>query len=937
MNTKSFWAGLLLLLSCGSLSAAVPTVRFSTFVGGSGSDIPMAIAADPGGFVYVAGYTASADIPRANVIEAGADVFAQKISPDGSTVIFTALIGDCFARAMAVNAAGEVFIAGHSGQSPDAVLIKLNAAGDQVLFRRTLGGADTDAALAIALNPVTGQIWLAGFTRSPDFPTAGQPFQNARASNEDAFLSRFSSDGALEYSTYFGGPGGGTLASGLALDSQGRPILSGQSSARDLPSLNAIQTESGGALDVFVARFDANGALMSSTYLGGNDSDWGTKCAVDAAGNIYLSGITSSPNFPTRNAAQAALADTADAFVAKLNPTASALVYSTYLGSTLEDLTRGWPYDVAGIQAVTGGGISVTPSGRALVVGSTFGGDFPIVDGVRARNDPYSLDGFATLFETDGQIAFSTYIGGENSDTGVAAASIGEAFVMTGVTWPGLRLPIFPRTPGSSQAFNLTSQDAYVLKLDAGAPPLVNDSFASAAAIQGLESTVIVQTGAATKEPSEPNHAGNAGGKSVWFRWTAPASGVAIVTTRSSSFPTLLALYRGESLASLQAVASSAAGPDAEVRAPVAAGETILIAVDGRDGASGNLFLSLTTSVAPNDDFANRLPLVGADATVTGSNVGATTEPFEAGQRTVWWKWVAPGTGAFTFTTTGSSFATWLTLYSGAAFPNLDLITDNYWYTNRSRLTIKAQAGVEYQIQVSGENGATGDIRLAVFPAARPANDDFQNRARLQNRNELVTGGNFDAAFDPIEFAIENDAQIPYGSGRMIWWEWTAPIDGAVDIRTENSIRLIGEAPVATKLVLFSGDTFPPPAASVIRAFDPEGRIPAAYYLTDVRAGVAYQIGLDCASWEQPTIFSLRIRAIAPPKIIASSVQVDAGVFRARAEGTEGKSYLVKGSTNLADWELVSEHLNITGEFAFQAQLSTPFRFFRIEEAPAPP
>lgn len=933
MKTKAFAIGL--MLSCSGLVAAVPTVRFSTFVGGSGLDMPMAIAADPTGSVYVAGYASAGDFPGAVQIDGGGNCFVQKLSADGATVHFTALISGCFPRAMAVNAAGEVFIAGHTfDQVPDAVLMKLNAAGNQIVFRRNFGGLAADGALAIASNPATGQIWVAGLSYSADFPTAGQPFQSTRAYNVDGFLTRFSSDGTMEYSTYFGGAAGDTIASGLALDSQGRPILVGHSSSPELPTLNAFQSATGGSSDAFIARFDGTGrALLSSTYLGGDDSDWGAKCALDAAGNIYITGMTSSANFPLLNAAQTAPRDGADVFVAKLNPTASALVYSTYLGSSLEDFVGGWPYEIGATRELSGGGISVTPSGRALVVGSTFGGDFPIVDGLRAENEQYWVDGFATLFEADGQIGFSTYIGGENIDSGIATASVGEGFLMTGATSPGWRLPIFPRTPGSSHAFSLSSQDGYVLKLDAGPPPLGNDSFANAAMVQGLESTLFVQTGAASKEPSEPNHAGNAGGKSVWFRWTAPASGVLITSARGSSFPTLLALYRGEALGSLQPIASSAAGGEAQVRASVTSGETIFIAVDGRDGASGNLYFSLTTSLAPNDDFANRLPIVGAEATVTGSNVGATSEPGETGQRTVWWKWVAPATGAFTFTTTGSSFDTWLTVFSAGAFPNLPLITENYFYTNRSRLTIKAEAGAEYQLQVSGDGGATGDIRLSVFPAVRPPNDDFATRTRLGNRNELVTGNNFDAAYDPVERAIEAEAQILYGSGRMVWWEWTSPIDGAVEIQTTNSVRLFGDGPVATKLIIFAGETFPPPAASVIRVFDPNGVLPASYYLTDVRAGTRYQIGLDSAPWEQPALFTLKIRAIAPPKIIASSVRIDAGgIFRARAEGTEGKSYVVRASANLIDWEFVSEHPTITGEFAFEAPRPTPYRFFRVEE-----
>jgi hypothetical protein len=938
MKMKSIWFGLLIGAALTSITAAVPALRFSTFIGGSGDDAPLAIASDPNGFIYTVGYTSSSDLPGANFIDPNGNCFVQKLSADGSSVVYTALIGGCMPRAVAVNSAGEAFVAGHTFSAEDAVLIKLNAAGNQALFRKSLGGSGADAALAVAIDPVSGKIWLTGVAYSSDFPTAGEPFQRARGGDFNAFLARYSADGStLEYSSFLGGPEGIAMGSGLALDSQGRPVVCGWTGSPLFPMLNPVRTFAGGA-DAFVARFDLTGrTLLSSTFLGGNSVDAASKCALDAIGNIYVTGFTLSSDFPTQSAAQPSLAGLTDAFVTKLNPDATAIIYSTFLGSSLDDIQRGWPTEFGpNSLALNTGGIAVSPDGRALVAGSTYGPDFLKLNPLKGENEPYALDGFATLLEPDGAVGFSTYLGGANGDNASAVARAGDGFAIAGFTATGWRLPVFPRTSGSSQGFTLTSLDGFVLKLDTSTPPLSNDSFASAASLEGLESTVFVHTGNATKEIGEPNHAGNAGGKSVWFRWTPPASGRVIITTRGSSFPTVTALYRGTSLENLQLAASSADRPEGEIRQPITAGETVYIAVDGKDGASGNLFLSVSTSLPPNDEFADRSLLIGENATATGSNVGSSSEIGEPGQRTIWWKWTAPSTGAFTITTLGSTFPTWLAIYTGNSIENLRFITDNLYYTNENaRLTIKAEAGVEYQIQVSGDDGATGDVNLSLFPANRPSNDDFANRTRLGNLNELVTGTDFDAAFDPVEWAIENQAQITYGSGRMVWWEWTSPINGAVEINTTNSVTQITGTPIVTKMVVFSGDTFPPAANDVIAAFDPAERVPASIYLTDVHAGTHYQIGIDTVPWEQPALFSLKIRAVAPPRIIPGSVQIDATrTFRARAQGVQGKNYKVVASMNLLNWELISNHPNITGEFAFESPVGAGYRFFRIEEVP---
>src|SRR5205085_2361109 len=140
-----------------------------------------------------------------------------------------------------------------------------------------------------------------------------------------------------------------------------------------------------------------------------------------------------------------------------------------------------------------------------------------------------------------------------------------------------------------------------------------------------------------------------------------------------------------------------------EVHFPITAGEGVWIAVDGRDGASGYLTLSVTVSLPPNDDFANRATITGMTATLSGSNIGATGERGDFGRNSVWWKWTAPASGFYTLDTVGSDFDTGLGVFTGSALSNLQRIIFSNGYTNQlGRVTFLAQAGVEYEIIVQG-------------------------------------------------------------------------------------------------------------------------------------------------------------------------------------------------------------------------------------------
>jgi hypothetical protein len=323
-----------------------------------------------------------------------------------------------------------------------------------------------------------------------------------------------------------------------------------------------------------------------------------------------------------------------------------------------------------------------------------------------------------------------------------------------------------------------------------------NDNFANSTVITGSSATATGSNVNATKEGGEPNIAGNAGGKSVWWTWTAPASGSATVSTAGSNFDTTLGIYTGSSVAALTLVASNDDAPGVHtslVTFNAIAGTTYQIAVDGYDGVTGNVTLNiaLTPSGPANNNFANRTPITGSSATVTGNNVNATKEAGEpgiagnAGGKSVWWTWTAPASGSATISTAGSNFDTILGVYTGSSAAALTLIANNDDASGgqTSLVTFNAVAGTTYQIAVDGYNGVSGNITLNIALApSGPTNNNFASRTVITGSSATVTGSNVNATKEAGEPNIAGNT-----GGKSVWWTWTAPASGKVTISTAGS------------------------------------------------------------------------------------------------------------------------------------------------------
>jgi len=327
-----------------------------------------------------------------------------------------------------------------------------------------LGGTYDDGGNGIVVDS-DNHAYVTGMTESANFPTTVGVYQVALAGGYDAFVTKLSPAGdALVYSTYLGGSDDDDKAYGIAVDSNNHAYVTGETRSNDSPTQNPFQGALVGAADAFVTKLSPDGStLMYSTYLGGEDIDWGYAIALDTDNYAYVTGETRSPLlFPTQNPYQAALAGGVnDAFVTKLSAGGSALVYSTYLGGSYED----YAHDIA-----------LDSEGHAYPTGKTESLDFPTTDGAFQLALAGSYDVFVTkLSESGDALVYSTYLGGEKFDLaeGIAVDPDNHAYV-AGETRSDTDFPV---TPDAFQLALAGSYDVFVTKLSESGDALVYSTY----------------------------------------------------------------------------------------------------------------------------------------------------------------------------------------------------------------------------------------------------------------------------------------------------------------------------------------------------------------------------------------------------------------------------------------------------------------------------
>jgi Beta-propeller repeat len=466
-----------------------PTLSYSSYLGGTQDDFGNAIALDASGNAYITGQTLSTNFPTLSSYQTACsscstfsepDVFVSKVNSSGSALLFSTYIGGNYqdsGNGIAVDANEYVFVAGTTSSSDfpvlnafqstsggpttpgvpgDAFVLKLNPSGSSLAFSSYLGGSAEDDAYGIAVDKA-GEAYVVGHTESTNFPLE-DAYQTQNNGSFDVFVTKVAGSGSsLVYSTYLGGAAEDD-GYAIAVDSSENAYITGQTLSNNFPTAAAYQAAYGGTADAFVSKLSFSGSKLTlaySTYLGGSSTDQGFGIALDSSNNAYITGLTSSTNFPTANPYQGSFqGGSSDAFLSKLSSNGTTLTYSTYLGGSSTD---------------SGRGVAVDSTGHAHVVGYTSSSNFPTANPVQSTYAG-NQDGFLSRVSPTGcGLIFSTYLGGKSTDiaNGVAADSSGDSYV-TGSTLSN----DFP-TEKPFQAITGGNNDAFIVKVGSGTAPTV--------------------------------------------------------------------------------------------------------------------------------------------------------------------------------------------------------------------------------------------------------------------------------------------------------------------------------------------------------------------------------------------------------------------------------------------------------------------------------
>ncbi len=364
---------------------------YSTYIGGSGPDVGHAIAVDSTGAAYVTGSSGSMDFPLVKPMQGSnagpEDVFVAKIDASGLSLVYSTYLGGSntdIGSGIDVDSAGAAYVTGytyssdfplmhpiqgaHTVADSEVFVTKIDPAGLTMAYSTYITGSAAEVGTGIAVDS-TGAAYVTGWTNSWDFPVVN-PIQSMGAGSFDAFVTKIDSAGrAFAYSTYIGGTFN-DLAHGIDVDSSGAVYVAGQTASTDFPVVNPLQgSNAGGSEDAFVFKLDPTGqAFIYSTYFGGSSLDAAYGIAVDGHGAVYLVGETGSADFPLVKPVQGVSTRLPDVFITKIAPSGLAIDYSTYLG---------------GGDMETGYGIDIDSIGAAYVTGDTYSSDFFLVNPIQ--------------------------------------------------------------------------------------------------------------------------------------------------------------------------------------------------------------------------------------------------------------------------------------------------------------------------------------------------------------------------------------------------------------------------------------------------------------------------------------------------------------------------------------------------------------------------
>jgi uncharacterized repeat protein (TIGR01451 family) len=481
-----------------------PIISYSTYLSGTTAntvfvpspDSPGGIAVDSSGYAYITGGTSSANFPNTfGTNQGNGDVFVTKLNSSGTGLVYSTFVGGTLqdaGRGIAIDGAGNAYVTGSSSSTDfpftvnhftsgqHAFALKLGSTGNLVYATALAGnGADNGAAIA---TDASGSAYVAGSTSSTNFPVTSGSYQTTPAGGVDTFVAKLSSTGQISYATYLGGTLN-DLPTAIAVDAAGNAFIGGTTSSVDFPAtpgayatkFSGVQDSFGGSNDAFVAKLNPSGsALVYATYLGGTDRDALNGLAVDAAGNCYVAGNTRSVDFPTTPGAFSTSKGSVSFFISGFVAKLSA-TGASLVYSTFLTGTTGDDSPVA---------IAVDSTGAAYVLGSSRSSDFPTTPGafktIPALPDT-DWDMVLTKLSVDGSaLSYSTRLGTSNFEIAAALALDGMGGVYVLGTSDSL---LYPTTAGAYQTSNPKSSGSIhgsmvVTKVDFNVPTLCNPSIA---------------------------------------------------------------------------------------------------------------------------------------------------------------------------------------------------------------------------------------------------------------------------------------------------------------------------------------------------------------------------------------------------------------------------------------------------------------------------
>jgi len=423
-----------------------PIFEYSTFLGAGGMERGLSIAVDDTG-VYVVGRTDSNNFPTSDdgadrTHNGGTDAFVTKFNLAGTDILYSTFLGggdEDIAFAVAVDGTGHAYVGGgtRSGSFPttqdafdtnksggqDGFVTKLNPDGSDLVYSTFLGGSDDDVVFGLVLDNQERAL-VTGQTLSGNFPTTQDGFDESHGGMSDAFLARVSMDGSeLNYSTFLGA-GDEDVGTGIAIGPNQEAYVCGFTSSGNFPTTQgAFNRSLDGVADAFIARFLEDGSdLVYATFLGGDFDERALGIAVNAAGEAFVTGYTDSSDFPnTSPAIDRSYSKFLDAFLSRLSADGSSLLYSTFLGSTGDDV---------------GFAVALWEPATVYVTGETGSKGFPTTKGSPGKAIHKGFDAFVSKIDTDASaLLYSTYLGESGDDFAfdIAVDMLGNAYV-TGET-----------------------------------------------------------------------------------------------------------------------------------------------------------------------------------------------------------------------------------------------------------------------------------------------------------------------------------------------------------------------------------------------------------------------------------------------------------------------------------------------------------------------